>query len=80
MLLHKMRYSKIEGNSNLLKDEVSGAVLNTNKTEYENYLLIKKQKEKENLKIHQLETEVNDIKNTLNEIHSLLRSIFNESR
>jgi hypothetical protein len=23
---------------------------------------------------------VNDIKNTLNEIHSLLRSIFNESR
>jgi tetrahydromethanopterin S-methyltransferase subunit B len=75
-----MRYSKIEGNSNLLKDEVSGAVLNTNKTEYENYLLIKKQKEKENLKIHQLETEVNDIKNTLNEIHSLLRSIFNESR
>lgn len=75
-----MRYSKVEGNSSLLKDELSGAVLNTNKTEYENYVFLRKQKEKDASKINQLESEVNEIKNTLNEITNLLRSILNESK
>lgn len=75
-----MRYSKIEGNINLLKDELSGAVLNTNKSEYENYVSLKKQKEKENIKITQIESEVMEIKNDLTEIKNLLRSLFNESK
>lgn len=74
-----MRYLKIEENTNLLKDESSGAVLNTNKTEYENYLLLKNQKERDNIKINQIESEVMEIKNDLNEIKNLLRSIFDES-
>lgn len=75
-----MRYLKIEENTNLLKDEISGAILNTNKTEYENYLLLKNQKEKDAIKMNQIESEVNKIRNELTEIKNLIRSIFDESK
>lgn len=75
-----MRYSKIEGNINLIKDQLTGAVLNTNNSEYRNYLALKNQKEKNNLKLNDLEKDLNSLKNDIFEIKDLLRRILNESR
>lgn len=73
-----MKYSKVHGNSNLLRDEETNAVINTNMTDYNNYIMQKKLKEKEAQKINSIEKEVSNIKNDLDEIKNLLRRLAND--
>lgn len=75
-----MRNSKIEGYNNLIRDGETKAIVNTNMTEYTNYIMQKRLKEKENIKIQNLEKDVANIKDDLTEIKSLLRSFINGSR
>lgn len=75
-----MNYSKVEGHSNLLRDESTKAVINTNLSEYQNYVNLRKAKENDLSKIKNLEFDVENIKNDLNEIKDLLRSFVNGSR
>lgn len=75
-----MRYHKVEGNTDLVKDCVTGAIINTNMEQYKNYLHHKKIKEGEKEKIKNLENDISNIKNDLDEIKNLLRAIINESK
>jgi hypothetical protein len=75
-----MKYSKVEGHLNLVRDEQTKAILNINNTEYENYIKLKKIKEDDNNRIKNLESDVNDMKSDLNEIKNLLRNLINEPR
>lgn len=68
-------YSLVDGYKDLIRDEDSNAIVNTNYSEFEQYVSIRSQKEKENLKIQSLESEVATIKGDLNEIKTLLRSL-----
>lgn len=74
-----MKYSKVEGHSNLLRDEETKAILNTSMSDYNSYIKLKKIKEMENSRIDNIENDVNDIKNDLKEIKNLLRNLANES-
>ena len=74
-----MNQSKVEGHSNLIRDEETKAIINTSMTDYNNYIMQKKLKEKEAQKINSIEKEVSNIKDDLNEIKNLLRRIANES-
>ena len=67
-------YIRVKNNNTLLRDQKSNAIVNDSKQEYEKYMLLKKQKEKETNRVENLESEVNDIKNDLGEIKSLLKS------
>ena len=49
-----------------------GAIINTSKSEYDEYMKAKKKNASKSERVEQLETDVNDIKNDLNEIKSLL--------
>jgi len=73
-----MRYSKVEGNKNLVRDEQTNAILNTNKTEYENYITLRNIKKSEVERMQQLESDVSNMKNDLDEIKDLLRSLANK--
>lgn len=75
-----MNYSKVEGHSNLIRDESTKAILNTNMTEYKNYLALKKSKENETKRIENLESDIKSVKDDLTEIKDLLRGIINEPR
>jgi hypothetical protein len=75
-----MSHSKITGHLNLIRDDKTQAVVNTSMSDYNAYILQKKLKEKENLKIQSLEENVANMKSDLDEIKSLLRSLLNESR
>ena len=70
-----MKYSKVNGHSNLIRDEETKALINTNMTDYNNYIMQKKIKEKENQKLQNLEKDFVNMKEDLNEIKSLLRSL-----
>ncbi len=74
-----MRYSKVEGHTNLIRDERTKAILNTNTNDYENYIKTRQIKKSENEKITNLQNEVNEIKDSLNEIKNLLRNLTNGS-
>jgi hypothetical protein len=70
-----MKYSKVNGHSNLIRDEETKAIINTNMTDYNNYIMQKRIKEKENQKLQNLEKDFVNMKEDLNEIKSLLRSL-----
>ena len=75
-----MEHSKIDGYSNLIRDEETKAVINTSMTEYNSYMSQKRIKEKENQKIQNLEQDLSSMKDDLDEIKVLLRSLLNGSK
>lgn len=72
-----MDYIKVQGHANLVRDSQNNCIINTNMTEYEEYLARKKSKNNEISKIKKLESDVDSIKNDLDEIKILLRSLLN---
>jgi len=74
-----MKYMKIEGHSNLLRDPNTNCIINSDMSEYQNYLSRKELKNKESEKMQNLEQDVASMKSDLNEIKSLLRSLLNET-
>jgi hypothetical protein len=77
--MNKNHY-KVEGHSDLIRDMSTNAIINTNTSEYENYMFLKKIKETERQRMESLENDVNEMKNDLNEIKNLLRVLANESK
>lgn len=75
-----MTYSKVEGHSNLVRDEKTNAILNTNTNDYNHYIKLKRLKEDSSKRVETLENDVKDIKNDLQEIKTLLGNLLNGSK
>jgi hypothetical protein len=75
-----MNYLKVEGHSNLSRDPNTNSIINTNMSEYQEYITRRDSKSEKNQKIQNLESDVANIKNDIDEIKFLLRSLVNESR
>jgi len=65
-------YVKVKDHLSLVRDPQTNAILNTSKSEYDEYMKARKKNASKAERVEQLETDVNDIKNDLNEIKSLL--------
>ena len=65
-----MKYSKVEGYDNFLRDNNTGAIINTDRRFLHNY----KSREMV-LQVKHLQNEFNDLKDELSEIKSLLKEI-----
>ena len=72
-------YAKVEGHTHLIRDLKSNAIINTDDIALTNYTLIKKRKELEKNKIDSIESELKDLRSSIDEIKELLRGIKNES-
>ena len=70
---------KVKGYSDLIRDPMTNAIINTNKSKYEEYISRKNIKKSETQKVKNLEDELSCIKDDLNEIKSLLRRLSNGS-
>jgi hypothetical protein len=75
-----MDYLKVEGYSNLIRDPNTNSIINTNMTEYQEYISRRNSKGEENQKIQNLESDVANMKDDLTEIKSLLRSLVDGSK
>ena len=73
-------FVKIENADGLIRDLSSGAVINTNRTEYENYL--QKRKADSNLKqqIKQNSDKITKIESDMSEIKQLLITLINKEK
>lgn len=67
-----MNYHKVNGHPNLIRDTSTKAILNTNNTEYQNYVALKKSKEMESKRMEDIESNMNELKNDIDEIKQLL--------
>jgi len=70
---------RVKGHSDLVRDPLTNAIINTNKNAHEEYISRRQQKQKESNKMETLESEVASLKDDLNEIKLLLRRLSNES-
>jgi len=61
---------KVEGNRDLYRDLNNGAVVNSNRDEYEKYMRAKKQR-------NAMTNEINNLKHELDEIKQLLKKLTN---
>ena len=65
-------FLKVEGHASLVRDTTTGAILNNNRTEYEEYLDRKRKAESREAEISQHTEDINNIKNELSDIKKLL--------
>jgi hypothetical protein len=75
-----LKQSKIEGHPDLIRDMNTNAILNTNKSGYEEYLTMALAKQKEQNKVEDLERNLDTIKEEINQVKSLLLELLNATR
>lgn len=68
----------IHDKDGLVRDMSSGAVLNTDRTEYENYMTRKKQNQQAKQQVAKQAEEINNLKNDINEIKQMLVLLMNK--
>lgn len=78
--MNQMEYLKVDGHNNLIRDPQTNAIINTNMSEYQQYIMRRNVKTEENQKVQNIEQDVANMKNDLDEIKSLLRSLINGSK
>jgi phage terminase large subunit-like protein len=66
------QFLKVEGHSSLVRDKATGAILNNNRTEYEEYLDRKRKAEAREAEISKHTEDINNIKNELQDIKGML--------
>jgi hypothetical protein len=75
-----MDYLKVEGYDHLLRDPNTNSIINTNMSDYQQYVSRRNVKNEEDQKVQNLEEDVANMKDDLNEIKSLLRSLIDGSK
>lgn len=55
----------VDGHKNLYRDEQTGAIVNLNQSEYNNYVLLREQKRREKLEIQNIKNDIQEIKSIL---------------
>lgn len=69
---------KIEGKDGLVRDMSTRAIINTNKSEYENYLERRKATLAKNKQLEEHSEEINNIKTELSDIKQMLLTVLNK--
>ena len=68
---------KVDGHSSLIRDENTNAILNTNSSEYNNYLQSRAKRRQRTDRIDNMEDDLKSLKDDINEIKTLLKALSN---
>ena len=68
---------KVEGHNNLVRENDSNAIVNTDLSEYNNYLSLRSKRKQGGERIDNMENDLKSLKDDINEIKSLLRALSN---
>jgi hypothetical protein len=75
-----MEFVKIQDSNSLVRDLSSGAVINTNTTDYQNYLARKNSSKDMKQQVKQNSDKIERIESDLSEIKQLLITLINKER
>jgi hypothetical protein len=70
-----MNLIPVEGQKDLYRDTRTNAIINTNKNDYESYIMRRESLQNQKKKIESIEDEIINVKNDLDEIKMLLRRL-----
>ena len=68
---------KVEGHNNLIRDEGNNAIVNTDSSEYNNYLSLRAKRKQGTDRIDNMENDLKSLKDDINEIKTLLKELSN---
>ena len=72
-----MNYSNVEGHTDLIRDNSTGAILNNDKSEYDNYIRMRAKRKEGTNRIDNMEDDLKSLKDDINEIKTLLKALSN---
>jgi len=75
-----MDYIRVKGHDNLIRDPKTNSIINTNMSEYNEYLSRRYCKVKENERVNNLESDIINMKEDLDEIKFLIKRLIDESK
>jgi hypothetical protein len=78
-MYNDVKYAKVEGHPNLLRDLSTNAIINTDSFSSDQYTVLKNKKKTEKNKIENIENELSELKSSIEEIKFLLKGIVNGS-
>ena len=70
-------FYKVEGNGDLARDPLNGAILNVNSMEHERYVHRRDIRKLKNEDLHSMKDDLDSLKGEMTEIKSLLRELVN---
>jgi hypothetical protein len=73
-------FLKIEGKDSLVRDMSSGAIINTNKIDYENYVNKRRTHQKINEEVKKNTDDIESIKTDIAEIKNILIALLNKGQ
>jgi|TARA_B100001029_G_scaffold177684_1_gene182821 hypothetical protein len=68
---------KVEGHNNLVRENDSNAIVNTDLSEYNNYLSLRSKRKQKSERIDNMENDLKSLKDDINEIKTLLKALSN---
>ena len=68
---------KVDGHNNLVRDDNTNAILNTDSSEYNNYIKRRAQRKQGSDRIDNMEDDLKSLKDDINEIKTLLKALSN---
>jgi endonuclease/exonuclease/phosphatase (EEP) superfamily protein YafD len=68
-------FLKVNGHEGLVRDAKSGAILNTSKEEYKNYMIARERALQQKVLIEQQQKEIQSLKSEFSEMKSLLKQL-----
>jgi hypothetical protein len=75
-----MDFIKVKGHDHLIRDPKTNSIINTNMSEYQEYIIRKETKNKEDQKIQNLEKDLDSIRGDIDELKFFLRNLTNETK
>ena len=72
-----MKHTNVEGHADLVRDNSTGAILNKDTSQYNQYLTLRAKRQQGTDRIDNMEDDLKSIKDDINEIKSLLRALSN---
>ena len=72
-----MKHTNVEGHADLIRDNSTGAILNNDTSQYNQYLTLRAKRQQGTDRIDNMENDLKNLKDDINEIKTLLRALSN---
>ena len=72
-----MKHTNVEGHADLVRDSNTGAILNNDTSQYNQYLTLRAKRQQGTDRIDNMEDDLKSLKDDINEIKTLLRALSN---
>ena len=72
-----MKHTNVEGHADLIRDNSTGAILNNDTSQYNQYLSLRAKRKQGTDRIDNMEDDLKSLKDDINEIKTLLRTLSN---